>query len=57
MLSDSRYQAEDILESINYLKDQGGKEFNLDDLYEFRKFYKGKPKVIGIQKLFKIKTY
>ena len=44
MLSDSRYQAEDILESINYLKDQGGKKFNFDDLYELRKFYKGKPK-------------
>ena len=44
MLSDSRYQAEDILESINYLKDQGGKKFNFDDLHELRKFYKGKPK-------------
>ena len=44
MLSDSRYKAEDILESINYLKDQGDKEFNLDDLYELRKFYKKKQK-------------
>ena len=43
MLTDSRYQEEDILASINYLKDQGGKSFNFDDLNELRKFYKGKP--------------
>ena len=44
MLTDSRYQEEDILESINYLKNQGGKRFNFDDLNELRQFYKGKPK-------------
>lgn len=44
MLSDLRYKEEDILESINYLKDQGGKRFNFDDLYDLRKFFKGKPK-------------
>ena len=43
MLTDSRYQEEDILASINYLKDQGGKSFNFEDLNELRKFYKGKP--------------
>ena len=44
MLNDMRYQEEDILESINYLKDQGGKRFNFNDLGELRKFYKGEPK-------------
>ncbi len=44
MINDMRYQEEDILESINYLKDQGGKRFNFNDLNELRKFYKGDPK-------------
>ena len=44
MLSDLRYKDEDILESISYLKDQGRKRYNFDDLNELRKFYKGKPK-------------
>ncbi len=44
MLSDFRYQEEDLLASIDYLKDQGGKRFNFDDLDELRKFYKGEPK-------------
>ena len=44
MLTDLRYKDEDILESINYLKDQGRKRYNFDDLNELRKFYKGKPK-------------
>ena len=44
MLKDVRYQEEDILSSINYLRDQGGKNFDYSDLNEARKFYKGKPK-------------
>ena len=44
MLSDFRYQDEDILASIDHLKNQGGKRFNYEDLNELRKFYKGKPK-------------
>ena len=44
MLKDYRYQEEDILASINYLRDQGGKRFDFNDLDETRKFYKGKPK-------------
>ena len=43
MLTDFRYQEEDILASINYLKNQGGKTFNYDDLDQLRNFYKGKP--------------
>ena len=44
MLKDYRYQEEDILASINYLRDQGGKKFDFNDLDETRKFYKGVPK-------------
>ena len=44
MLTDFRYQEEDILASIEYLKNQGGKRFNCNDLDELRKFYKGLPK-------------
>ena len=44
MLNDTRYQEEDILATINYLKDQGGKRFNFNNLNELRKFYKGNPK-------------
>ncbi len=44
MLSDYRYQEEDILASITYLKEQGGKRFDFNDLNEARKFYKGEPK-------------
>ena len=44
MISDRRYKEEDILESINYLKDQGSKRFNFNDLNELRNFYKGDPK-------------
>lgn len=43
MLSDYRYQEEDILASINYLKEQGGRHFDFNDLDETRKFYKGNP--------------
>ena len=44
MLKDYRYQEEDILASINYLRDQGGKKFDYSDLDEARQFYKGQPK-------------
>ena len=44
MLKDYRYQEEDILASINYLRDQGGKNFDYSDLDETRQFYKGEPK-------------
>ena len=44
MLKDYRYQEEDILASINYLRDQGGKKFDFNDLDDTRKFYKGTPK-------------
>ena len=44
MISDHRYKEEDILDSINYLKDQGSKRFNFNDLNELRNFYKGDPK-------------
>ncbi|KGG12031.1 MULTISPECIES: aldolase catalytic domain-containing protein [Prochlorococcus] len=44
MLSDYRYQEEDILASINYLRDQGGKKFNFTSLNDTRKFYNNKPK-------------
>ena len=43
MLSDYRYREEDILASINYLKEQGGRHFDFNDLNETRKFYKGNP--------------
>ena len=43
MLKDFRYQEEDILASINYLRDQGAKRFDYNDLDETRKFYKGQP--------------
>ena len=57
MLTDSRYQEEDILSSINYLKDQGGRRFNYGDLNELRKFYKGKPTGTFIpEKIFKNKN-
>ena len=44
MISDFRYQEEDLLASIDYLKNHGGKRFSFDDLNELRKFYKGEPK-------------
>ena len=44
MITDSRYAEEDILASINYLKNQGAKRFNYDDLDQLRRFYKGKLK-------------
>ncbi len=43
MLSDYRYEEEDILASINHLKEHGGRRFDFNDLDETRKFYRGKP--------------
>jgi 4-hydroxy 2-oxovalerate aldolase len=41
MISDSRYDGEDILAVINHLKSRGGKQYNLDILEASRNFYKG----------------
>ena len=43
MLTDFRYQEEDMLASINYLKNKGAKRFNYGDLDQLRNFYKGNP--------------
>ena len=37
------YQEEDILAALNYLRDQGGKRFDFNDLNDTRKFYKDVP--------------
>lgn len=44
MLSDSRYDEEDILAVINHLRIEGGKKFSHDTLSNAREFYKGAPK-------------
>jgi 4-hydroxy 2-oxovalerate aldolase len=41
MLSDSRYDEEDILSVIEHLKEEGGKKFSLDTLDAARHFYQG----------------
>ena len=41
MISDTRYDEEDIISVINYLKEQGGKGFNPDVLETARHFYSG----------------
>lgn len=43
MIKDYRYQEEDILAALNYLRDQGGKRFDFNDLNDTRKFYKDVP--------------
>ncbi|MED4206632.1 aldolase catalytic domain-containing protein [Neobacillus mesonae] len=43
MISDSRYNEEDILAVIEHLKTEGGKNFNINTLEAARKFYSGKP--------------
>ena len=43
MLSDSRYNDEDILTVIDNLSKVGGKKFSLETLESGRNFYKGKP--------------
>ncbi len=44
MLCDTRYEDEDILAVIEYLKKVGGKKFNLDTLEGARNFYHGEPR-------------
>tara|TARA_R110002094_G_scaffold170403_1_gene152622 strand:- start:1526 stop:3139 length:1614 start_codon:yes stop_codon:yes gene_type:complete len=44
MLSDSRYDEEDVLAVIEHLRVEGGKRFNLDTLDAARHFYRGEPK-------------
>ena len=43
MLSDPRYDEEDILTVINNLSKSGGQKFNLQSLEDGRNFYKSKP--------------
>lgn len=43
MLSDSRYDEEDILAVIEHLKSEGGKKFNINTLEAARNFYSGEP--------------
>lgn len=43
MLQDQRYNEEDIMAAIDYLKIKGGKKFNLDTLEAARHFYSGEP--------------
>ncbi|WP_404368157.1 aldolase catalytic domain-containing protein [Marinobacter sp.] len=43
MLSDSRYDEEDILAVIDHLRREGGKKFSLDTLDAARHFYQGPP--------------
>lgn len=43
MLGDSRYETEDILAVINFLKKDGGKKFSLSTIEGARQFYVGKP--------------
>lgn len=43
MLSDSRYDEEDIMAVISYLREQGGKKFSLNILDSARHFYLGDP--------------
>lgn len=44
MLSDSRYDEEDILAVIEHLRVEGGKKFSFNTLDAARHFYKGDPK-------------
>jgi 4-hydroxy 2-oxovalerate aldolase len=44
MLSDSRYDEEDVLAVIQHLRVEGGKKFNLNTLDAARHFYRGEPK-------------
>ncbi|MGR9047475.1 aldolase catalytic domain-containing protein [Halobacillus faecis] len=44
MISDSRYEEEDFLTVIDYLRSQGGRKFNIHTLEAARHFYNKKPK-------------
>lgn len=43
MISDSRYDEEDILAVIDHLKSEGGKKFNINTLEAARNFYSDEP--------------
>ena len=43
MLSDTRYNPEDVISVIDYLNQKGGKKFNSQDLENARYFYSKKP--------------
>lgn len=43
MLSDNRYNEEDIISVIEHLKKRGGKKFTIDNLKDARNFYSGNP--------------
>lgn len=43
MLNDSRYDEEDVLAVIDYLRVEGGKKFSLNTLDAARHFYRGEP--------------
>ena len=44
MLSDARYDEEDILAVIDHLRTEGGKKFSFDTLDGARQFYRGAPR-------------
>tara|TARA_B100001057_G_scaffold499532_1_gene610599 strand:- start:457 stop:2079 length:1623 start_codon:yes stop_codon:yes gene_type:complete len=44
MLSDKRYNEEDIIGVINYLREEGGKKFNLNNLNIASQFYYDEPR-------------
>jgi 4-hydroxy 2-oxovalerate aldolase len=44
MLSDSRYDEEDVIAAINHLRKTGGKKYNSDTLEAARNFYVGEPR-------------
>ena len=44
MISDTRYDVEDIMAVNDYLADQGGKKYSVDSLNGARQFYCGKPR-------------
>lgn len=43
MINDSRYDENDILSVIEYLKLNGGKKYNIDNLEAAKRFYNGNP--------------
>lgn len=44
MIGDTRYDEEDIIAVIDYLRTEGGKHFSFDSLDSAREFYRGVPK-------------
>jgi 4-hydroxy 2-oxovalerate aldolase len=43
MLSDSKYNEEDVISVIEHLKKNGGNKFSIDNLKDAQKFYSGQP--------------